>query len=114
MHLDGRDDRRGNQSLGKVVEGMRVLVACEESQEVTKVCREHGIEAYSCDLLECSGGHPEWHIQGDVIPLLDGCCEFRTMDGIAHQIDNRWDAIIAFPPGTKTSNAGARHLYRGG
>ena len=93
---------------------MRVLVACEDSQAVTKVCREYGIEAYSCDLLECSGGHPEWHIQGDVIPLLDGCCEFQTMDGIIHQIDSRWNAIIAFPPCTKTSNAGARHLYRGG
>lgn len=93
---------------------MKVLVACEESQEVTKELRRLGYRAYSCDLIPCSGGHPEWHIQADVIPLLNGFCEFETCDGTKHAIDCKWDMIIAFPPCTKTSNAGARHLYKGG
>lgn len=87
---------------------MRILVACEESQAVTIQARLHGHEAYSCDLLECSGGHPEWHIQGDVLPLLNGSCEFVTMDGSKHRIDGRWDMIIAFPPCTFLTVTGNR------
>lgn len=93
---------------------MKVLVACEESQAVCKAFREKGHEAYSCDIIECSGGSPEWHIQGDVLPILNGNCKFTTSDGAIHHIQGRWDMIIAFPPCTKTSNAGARHLYKGG
>ena len=93
---------------------MKVLIACEESQEVCKAFRALGHEAYSCDILECSGGHPEWHIQADILPLLNGNCTFTTMDGVEHRIDGKWDMIIAFVPCTKTSNAGARHLYKGG
>lgn len=93
---------------------MAVLIACEESQVVTTAARKAGIEAYSCDIIECSGNHPEWHIHGDVLPLLNGFCEFQTMDGQYHKIDDRWEMIIAFPPCTKTSNAGARHLWKGG
>lgn len=93
---------------------MNVLVACEESQAVTIQLRKRGHRAFSCDLMECSGGHPEWHIQGDVVPLLDGFCSFQTMDDKQHTIEDRWDMIIGFPPCTKTSNAGARHLYKGG
>lgn len=92
---------------------MRILVACEESQEVCKAFRAKGHEAYSCDIQECSGGHPEWHIFGDVLPLLNGTCEFSTMDGEKHHVLSKWDMIIAFVPCTKTSNAGARHLYKG-
>ena len=66
---------------------MKVLVACEESQRVCKAFREKGHEAYSCDIIECSGGHPEWHIQADVLPLLNGNCEFDTQDGTHHIID---------------------------
>ena len=90
---------------------MKVLVACEESQTVCKAFRERGHEAYSCDIQECSGGHPEWHIKGDVLPLLNGNCEFTTMDGVKHSIDGKWDLIIAHPPCTYISNAGARFLY---
>lgn len=61
-------------------------------------------------MFECSGGHPEWHIQGDVLPLLNGRCEFVTMDGQAHSINDRWDMIIAFPPCTYLTNAGTRHF----
>ena len=93
---------------------MKVLVACEESQRVCIAFREKGHEAYSCDIIECSGGHPEWHIKGDVLPLLNGRCSFTTMDGKMHTIEGRWDMIVAFPPCTKTSNAGARHLWKGG
>lgn len=77
---------------------MRVLVACEESQEVCKAFRALGHEAYSCDLQECSGGHPEWHLQVDALEMLK----------------MRWDLIIAHPPCTYISNAGARWLYAGG
>lgn len=70
---------------------MKILVACEESQAVTIELRALGHEAYSCDIDHCSGGHPEWHLQQDVLPLLN--------DG--------WDMIIAFPPCTDLSAAGA-------
>lgn len=90
---------------------MKILVACEESQAVAKELRALGHEAYSCDIIECSGGHPEWHIMQDVIPLLDGNCSFKTMDDVEHTISDRWDMIIAFPPCTYLSNAGACRLY---
>ena len=93
---------------------MNILFACEESQACTIEARKAGHKAYSCDIIECSGGHPEWHIQSDVLPLLNGRCSFKTMDGTYHTIEGRWDMIIAFVPCTKTSNAGARHLYKGG
>lgn len=86
---------------------MKVLVACEESQEVCKAFRALGHEAYSCDILECSGGHPEWHIQADVLPLLNGNCTFTTMDGVEHRIDGKWDMVIAFPPCTHLAVSGA-------
>lgn len=73
---------------------MKVLVACEESQAVTIELRKLGHEAYSCDILPCSGGHPEWHLQQDVIPLLK----------------QKWDMIIAFPPCTHLAVSGARHF----
>lgn len=91
---------------------MKVLVACEESQAVCKAFRARGHEAYSCDLMEPSGGHPEWHILGDCLQAIMGG-QIATMDGLSHEIA-RWDMIIAFVPCTKTSNAGARHLYKGG
>lgn len=91
---------------------MRVLVACEESQEVCKAFRALGHEAYSCDIQECSGGHPEWHIKGDVLPILNGICEVWTMDGARHEIPDRWDLIIAHPPCTYLSCAGAERLFR--
>ena len=77
---------------------MKVLVACEESQTVCIAFRNLGHEAYSCDLQECSGNHPEWHIQTDALNILN---------------DN-WDLIIAHPPCTYLSNAGARWLYKNG
>ena len=87
---------------------MRILVACEESQAVTKELRRLGHEAYSCDIQECSGCHPEWHIFGDVIPLIDGGCTFETMDGQKHSINGKWDMLIAFPPCTYLTVAGNR------
>lgn len=73
---------------------MKVLVACEESQAVTIEFRELGHEAYSCDILPCSGGHPKWHLQGDVLPLLQ----------------QKWDIVIAFPPCTDLAVSGARYF----
>lgn len=87
---------------------MKVLIACEESQAVCVAFRERGHEAYSCDILDCSGGHPEWHIQGDVIPVINGNCTFRTLDGTIHNIIGRWDLIIAHPPCTYLTVAGNR------
>lgn len=89
---------------------MKILIACEESQAVTKEFRAKGHEAYSCDIIDCSGGHPEWHIKGDVLPLLDGDCNFKTSDGFDHSIVGNWDMIIAFPPCTYLTNAGTRHF----
>lgn len=74
-------------------QNMKVLVACEESQRVCIAFRERGHEAYSCDIQECSGGHPEWHIKGDALELLK----------------LKWDLIIAFPPCTYLTSAGTRH-----
>jgi len=74
---------------------MKVLVACEESQAVCIAFRDQGHKAYSCDLLPCSGGHPEWHLQGDVLCFLTG---------------GDWDLVIAFPPCTHLAVSGARHF----
>ena len=74
---------------------MKVLVACEESQAVTIELRRLGHEAYSCDIQPCSGGHPEWHIQADALQLLK----------------LKWDMIIAFPPCTYLTAAGAVRLF---
>lgn len=87
---------------------MRVLVACEESQAVCKEFRRLGHEAYSCDLIPCSGGHPEWHIQDSVQPILNGNCSFKTMDGNKHSISGKWDMILAFPPCTYLTVTGNR------
>lgn len=102
---------------------MKVLVACEESQAVCKAFREKGHEAYSCDIIDCSGGHPEWHIKGDVLPLLSPDvvsrpdCQyygfyFKTVDGIGHKIKGKWDMIIAFPPCTHLAVSGAAHFEK--
>lgn len=91
---------------------MRVLIACEESQRVCTAFRSKGHEAYSCDILECSGGYPEWHIMQDVLALLNGRCSFRTMDGTEHHIDGKWDMIIAFPPCTHLAVSGAAHFEK--
>ncbi len=87
---------------------MKVLIACEESQEVCKAFRALGHEAYSCDVQECGGGRPEWHIQGDVLPLLNGECVFKTMDCHYHEIPCEWDIIISHPPCTDLAVSGAR------
>lgn len=71
---------------------MKILIACEESQTVCKAFRKLGHEAYSCDILPCSGGHPEWHIQGDAIK---------------EAYSGKYDMMIAHPPCTYLSNAGA-------
>lgn len=89
---------------------MKVLVACEESQEVCKAFRSKGHNAYSCDIQEPSGGHPEWHILGDAVQAMRGG-RIVTMDGKFHNIE-KWDLLIAHPPCTYLSNAGARHLWK--
>lgn len=89
---------------------MKILVACEESQVVCAAFRERGHEAYSCDIQEPSGSHPEWHIMEDVLPILDGNCRFFTMNGEEHRLFGKWDMIIAHPPCTYLSVAG-NHCY---
>ena len=87
---------------------MKVLVACEESQRVCMAFRAKGHEAYSCDIIECSGGHPEWHIQGDALKIINGKCEFETADGMKHHIASKWDLLIAHPPCTYLTVTGNR------
>lgn len=105
---------------------MKVLVACEESQTVCKAFRAKGHEAYSCDIIECSGGRPEWHIQGDVLDVLNPKeiyytdykraehpihgIKFQTMDGKTYVFAGRWDLIIAHPPCTYLTPAGACNI----
>ena len=89
---------------------MKILIACEESQTVCKSMRELGHEAYSCDILPCSGGHPEWHIQCDIMEVLGEQIRIVTQDGVEHWID-KWDLMIAHPPCTYLSKAGTRWLY---
>ena len=98
----------------KGCEQLNVLVACEESQEVCKAFRAKGHRAFSCDIQDQSGGHPEWHVMGDCLPLLNGRCKFTTQDGREHEQPTRWDLLIAHPPCTYISNAGARWLWAGG
>ena len=87
---------------------MKILCACEESQRVAEAFRKLGHEAYSCDLVNPSGGHPEWHIKQDVLHLLNGNCEFVTLDAKQHNITSRWDIIVAFPPCTFLTCTGNR------
>ena len=96
---------------------MKVLIACEESQEVCKAFRALGHEAYSCDIVECSGGHPEWHIKNDVLKFLNPTklfirelagIQFFTMDNEYHCFPGKWDMIIAHPPCTYLSATGNR------
>ena len=89
---------------------MKVLISCEESQEVCKAFRALGHAAYSCDIQEPSGGHPEWHILGDALKAIEGG-QLSTMDGRLHDV-GKWDLLIAHPPCTYLSNAGARHLWK--
>ena len=90
---------------------MKVLVACEESQEVCKAFRALGHEAYSCDIQEPSGGHPEWHILGDALKAINGGI-ITTMDGVKHDV-GKWDLLIAHPPCTHLSVSGARWFAEG-
>ncbi len=87
---------------------MKVLIACEESQEVCKAFRALGHEAYSCDIQEPSGGHPEWHILGDALKAIEGG-QVTTMDGKTHDI-GRWDLLIAHPPCTFLSYVSQIHF----
>ena len=91
-----------------------MLIACEESQAICTAFRELGHEAFSADLQECSGGHPEWHIQGDCLPLIDGDCTFTTSDGQEHRQDGEWDLLIAHPPCTYLTNASAVRMRQNG
>lgn len=98
---------------------LKVLVACEESQRVCKAFRDLGHEAYSCDIQEPSGGHPEWHIKTDVLRYLspvseiEGILPFLTMDGESHFIEGKWDLIIAHPPCTHLAVSGMRWFKEG-
>ena len=92
---------------------MNILIACEESQRVTIEFRKLGHNAFSCDIIDCSGGHPEWHIKQDVLPLLNGNCSFKTVDGELHTVDGKWDMIIAHPACTRLCTTGQRWLYYG-
>ena len=88
------------------MEKMRILVACEESQAITKELRALGHEAFSCDLLPCSGGHPEWHFQEDVFAVIE-----QGGRGDNGELITDWDMMIAHPPCTYLAVSGARWMY---
>lgn len=98
---------------------MKILIACEESQAVCKEFRKLGHEAFSCDILSSSGGHPEWHIKTNVLQVLEprfsengnNCIMFYTEEGNLIVI-NRWDMILAFPPCTHLAVSGAKHFAK--
>ena len=99
---------------------MNVLAACEESRRVCTAFRKKGHNAFSCDIIDCSGGHPEWHIKGDVLSILNPqthtpqkSIRFTTCNGENHEILGKWDLIIAHPPCTRLCNSGQRWLYFG-
>lgn len=89
---------------------MNVLVACEESQAVCLAFREKGHNAFSCDIQKCSGGFPEYHIVGNVLPLLNGNCSFFTQNGDFYSLTSKWDLIIAHPPCTYLAVSGACNI----
>lgn len=88
---------------------MKVLIACEESQRGCIAFRERGYEAYSCDIQDCSGGHPEWHIKADALEVIRGGT-VTTCDGLRHNI-GKWDLLIAHPPCTYMTAASACRMY---
>jgi len=95
---------------------MNVLIACEESQRVASAFRNRGHNAFSCDILDCSGGHPEWHIKADIWTLLianigSNPTTFITCDSLKHKLNGDWDLIIAHPPCTRLCSSGQRWLY---
>lgn len=113
---------------------LKILVGCEESQAVTKELRKLGHEAYSCDLLPASGGHPEWHFQDDILAVVDGWFdsnevtindnfnlkfdvwsgheEYEYKNHRIKQVGWNWDVLICFPPCTDLAVSGARHFKR--
>ena len=89
---------------------MKILVACEESQAITKELRLLGFRAYSCDLLPCSGGHPEWHFQSDVFKVIEDRGG-RLQNGKYYRSKKKWDMMIAHPPCTYLAVSGAQWYY---
>jgi len=89
---------------------MKILVACEESQAITKELRLLGHEAYSCDLLACSGGHPEWHFKNDVFEVINNNGG-KLQNGEDIIDDEKWEMMIAHPPCTFLSVSGAKWYY---
>ena len=89
---------------------MRVLVGCEESQAITIKAREHGHEAYSCDIKDCSGGHPEWHLKGDFLDVVNHPENYMSVEREREHIE--WDMVICHPPCTDVAVSGARHFEK--
>lgn len=87
---------------------MNILIACEESQRVATAFRKLGHRAFSCDIQNCSGGHPEYHIKGDVLKIINGNCDFELENGEKDHQVGQWDLIIAHPPCTDIAVSGAR------
>lgn len=90
---------------------LNVLIACEESQTECAAFRALGHNAFSCDLQPCSGNHPEWHVQGDALELIDGDAQFFTMDWESHTIVGGWDLIVAHPPCTYLCKSSSPFMF---
>jgi len=99
---------------------LKILIACEESQTVTKLFRRAGFTAFSCDILPCSGGSEEWHYRGDVLEILDGMYKCKCGNLFEHGAGKygccgvskliEWDLMIGFPPCTDLAVSGAKHF----
>lgn len=98
----------------KHLSGKALLVVCEESQAVCNAFRAAGWIAFSCDLQPCSGGHPEWHIVGDALKLINGDCKFTTESGDSYIMFGQWDMIISHPPCTYLTKCGACRTFPNG
>lgn len=92
----------------KIMKIFNVLIACEESQRVCEAFRKRGFVAFSCDIQDCSGNHPEWHIKDDALKIINGNCAFSTQDQQKFYLKGQWDLIIAHPPCTYLSNVATR------
>lgn len=110
MQVTNQTTRPQGRTRAHTPAQVNVLIACEESQAECKAFRALGFNAYSCDIQTAHGGHPDWHINADVTPFLQGRTQFTTQDGKRHRL-SRWHLIIAHPPCTYLCKVGSPHMY---
>lgn len=111
MHPQRQIRESNSRTLARERNVLNVLIVCEESQAVCQAFRKLGHTAFSSDIQKCSGGHPEWHILGNCLDVINGSCSFVTEDGQQHCIKDEWDIVIGHPPCTYLSIASANKMF---